>query len=67
MSFQEGDQVCLKSGGPVMTVEQEAEFAGATRVSCVWFEHNGKKQSVVREKFFPGTLETYQEIDLDTD
>lgn len=32
-----GDVVCLKSGGPDMTVERVEATAGNTSVTCVWF------------------------------
>lgn len=36
--LQPGDVVCLKSGGPDMTVEAVTQEPGAgTYVTCVWF------------------------------
>ncbi len=38
-SFQAGEVVCLKSGGPDMTIESVQTNPGsdATIVTCVWF------------------------------
>lgn len=37
-SFQAGQVVCLKSGGPDMTIEAvETNPGGAEIVTCVWF------------------------------
>ena len=36
-SYQPGDVVCLKSGGPDMTVEVVLQAGDATSVTCVWF------------------------------
>jgi uncharacterized protein YodC (DUF2158 family) len=36
-SYQPGDVVCLKSGGPDMTVEAVLQAGDATIVTCVWF------------------------------
>ena len=41
-SFQPGDLVVLKSGGPVMTVEEV--LFGDTKVRCQWFA--GKKMGL---------------------
>jgi uncharacterized protein YodC (DUF2158 family) len=36
--FQPGDVVCLKSGGPDMTVELvEMHSPAGTLVTCIWF------------------------------
>lgn len=59
MAFEKGDLVRLKSGGPVMTVEQTGEhytFDG-TSVWCVWFEKVGAKQVASRETFAEVVLE----------
>jgi uncharacterized protein YodC (DUF2158 family) len=38
-AFQPGDVVCLKSGGPDMTVEAvKADPNSGTFVTCIWFE-----------------------------
>jgi len=59
MEFKEGDLVRLKSGGPLMTVEQVGERAmtGAEAIWCVWFEKVGNKQIVGRNTFAPVVLE----------
>ena len=38
-SFQAGEVVCLKSGGPDMTIEsvQTNPASDVTNVTCVWF------------------------------
>jgi uncharacterized protein YodC (DUF2158 family) len=37
-AFQPGDVVCLKSGGPDMTVESvETDPTSGTSVTCIWF------------------------------
>ena len=36
-AFKPGDVVCLKSGGPDMTVERAEAGAGDVSVVCVWF------------------------------
>ena len=43
MEFAPGDTVQLKSGGPIMTVEQVGEYWSieGTAVWCVWFEKVG--------------------------
>ncbi|MBY5571780.1 DUF2158 domain-containing protein [Rhizobium leguminosarum] len=53
MEFVPGDTVQLKSGGPIMTVEQIGEhwsLEGAA-IWCVWFEKAGNKQVASRETF----------------
>ena len=59
MEFKPGDLVRLKSGGPLMTVEQVGERAmtGGEAVWCVWFEVVGNKQVPKRETFPPAVLE----------
>lgn len=39
--FKSGDVVCLKSGGPDMTVERIETTAGNVSVVCVWFVEQG--------------------------
>jgi uncharacterized protein YodC (DUF2158 family) len=36
-SFQAGEVVCLKSGGPDMTIESVQTNQDVTVVTCVWF------------------------------
>jgi len=59
MEFKAGDLVMMKSGGPLMTVEQVSKTAmtGEDGVWCVWFEKKGNKQTVCRETFLPILLE----------
>jgi uncharacterized protein YodC (DUF2158 family) len=59
MEFEAGDIVQLKSGGPVMTVEQTGEHWSitGTGVWCVWFERVGNKQVASRETFAATALE----------
>lgn len=59
MDFEPGDLVCLKSGGPTMTVEQVGKTMTSMddEVFVVWFERVGAKQVVQRETFAPALLE----------
>ena len=59
MSFEAGDLVKLKSGGPTMTVEQvgKKSMTEEDAVWCVWFEKVGNKQVVQRDTFPPVVLE----------
>lgn len=43
-----GDVVMLKSGGPNMTIDKIAVFAGSTtnQARCVWFEKNKQMSHV---------------------
>ncbi len=36
-AFKAGDVVCLRSGGPDMTVESTETTAADVSVTCVWF------------------------------
>ncbi|HWU54445.1 MAG TPA: DUF2158 domain-containing protein [Rhizomicrobium sp.] len=36
-SYQPGEVVCLKSGGPDMTIEAVQQIGDVTTVTCVWF------------------------------
>jgi uncharacterized protein YodC (DUF2158 family) len=36
-AFRAGDVVCLKSGGPDMTVERVETTTGDAAITCVWF------------------------------
>jgi len=41
-----GDVVMLKSGGPLMTVENIGDYGGKQKALCSWF-HNNKHESDV--------------------
>ena len=57
-AFQPGDTVRLRSGGALMTVESvNDEDDGKVTVSCVWMEKVGNRQEVIRNWFYPVTLE----------
>jgi len=49
-TYQVGDVVRLKSGGPLMTVQQ-AKYAD--NIVCTWFGENNKRMT---EGFHPRTL-----------
>jgi uncharacterized protein YodC (DUF2158 family) len=36
-SYQPGEVVCLKSGGPDMTIETVQQISDVATVTCVWF------------------------------
>jgi uncharacterized protein YodC (DUF2158 family) len=59
MSFEPDDVVQLKSGGPLMTVEQvgEAAMTGEETVWCVWFEKVSSRQVRQEATFRPTSLE----------
>jgi uncharacterized protein YodC (DUF2158 family) len=53
MAFAVGDTVKLKSGGPIMTVEDVDSGDGANvDIICVWFEKNQRQDG----RFKAGTL-----------
>jgi uncharacterized protein YodC (DUF2158 family) len=54
-NFNPGDQVILKSGGPVMTVET----VDGGIVTCIWFDGKSPSQRVVSHKFPNVVLEEY--------
>jgi uncharacterized protein YodC (DUF2158 family) len=56
--FVPGDIVQLKSGGPVMTVEQVGKdsMTGQDAVWCTWFEKVGNRQDRKTDTFSPVTL-----------
>ncbi|EGK01695.1 MULTISPECIES: YodC family protein [Dysgonomonas] len=37
-----GDIVCLKSGGPTMTIESIGEYMYETKAVCTWFDEKKK-------------------------
>jgi len=43
--FRSGDLVQLKSGGPMMTVEEVRQESKGTRVWCTWFDHQHKRMT----------------------
>jgi len=53
--FKVGDQVQLKSGGPVMTVK---EISGGGGILCVWFND----VELVYANFLQETLELFEGI-----
>ncbi|MCJ8211705.1 DUF2158 domain-containing protein [Mucilaginibacter sp. RS28] len=53
--FNIGDQVRLKSGGPVMTVDSIDD--NTSRLVCVWFD---SKKVFQHAKFIADTLEKYE-------
>jgi uncharacterized protein YodC (DUF2158 family) len=57
--FKPGDLVRVKSGGPVMTVEQVGKTAMLEEdaVWCVWFEKVGSKQVARKDTFAPVVLD----------
>lgn len=53
--FKTGDQVQLRSGGPIMTVEK---YSGEKMVACIWFEGGrGDKKS---DNFLEDTLKPFK-------
>jgi len=59
MEFEPGDVVQLKSGGPLMTVEQigQDSMTGEDTVWCVWFEKVRNRQVHQQATFRPATIE----------
>lgn len=61
--FQKGDLVKLKSGGPVMTVEEVGDYSGgwepgpADGVNCIWFADAKSSQQVQQRVFDACVLE----------
>lgn len=62
MTFQPGDVVHLKSGGPSMTIEWVAEddITKMETAACTWFEQIGKRQEAQSRKFATVLLEKYE-------
>lgn len=52
-ALKTGDIVCLKSGGPKMTVQSTNSGAFGGQVSCTWFDGKNLKTGV----FEAGSLE----------
>ncbi|WP_434664360.1 YodC family protein [Aeromonas sp. NJAU223] len=61
-AFQIGDQVRLKSGGPVMTVSGTVTTQGTYQ--CRWFDTSHAAASFA-EYFHPDTLHKFEEPDAD--
>jgi len=53
--FKTGDEVQLKSGGPIMTVEK---YSGEHMVVCIWFE--GGKGDKKSDSFLEDTLKPFK-------
>lgn len=68
MSFEAGNLVRLKCGGPIMTVEQigKKSMTNEDAVWCVWFERVGNKQVVQRDTFPPVALKTTSPLGTQT-
>lgn len=57
-SFEPGDVVQLKSGGPLMTVEQTGkDMVDRDTIWCTWFERVGNRQVRQEATFRPTSLE----------
>jgi uncharacterized protein YodC (DUF2158 family) len=58
MEFEIGDTVQLKSGGPLMTVDDigKANDSGRINVACTWFEKIGPRQEHRHGTFQAATL-----------
>jgi len=56
-TFNPGDVVQVRSGGPVMTVESIGSMVDNDSVNCVWFEKNkqmqGRFAAVALRKYRP--------------
>lgn len=57
MSFNKGDTVRLKSGGPTMTVENIQTIKGNVVIICTWFDKDNKYNS---RPFTPEILEAFK-------
>ena len=60
-NIKKGDQVQLKSGGPIMTVQDTGDYTMAAGIEngavCVWFDGNNPVDKV----FDVATLEIYRD------
>jgi uncharacterized protein YodC (DUF2158 family) len=60
--FSEGDVIQLKSGGPLMTIENAFEpVAGKQTYRCTWFDG---KNELKRAEFKEEALEKYEGISI---
>lgn len=57
--MQPGDQVQLKSGGPIMTVES----VSGVNVACIWFDTTSQPQT---RMFVAATLEPFTDDPSDS-
>ncbi|WP_370288185.1 YodC family protein [Siccirubricoccus soli] len=60
MSFEPGDVVVLKSGGPKMTVSHIGTQYDDRAVVCIWFEDVGKKNVQKSGDFPAATLKKFE-------
>ena len=59
MEFKIGDVVILKSGGPLMTVQNIGEYTFISHpqaLNCIWFEGAKKNADI----FHPDSVEPYR-------
>jgi len=60
-NINKGDQVQLKSGGPIMTVQDTGDYSLGSGIEngaiCVWFDGNKPEEKV----FDVATLEIYRD------
>lgn len=56
--FQKGDVVVLKSGGPKMTVANDAFSHRGEEITCIWFNEVAE-MSLSRAVFEEATLQLY--------
>ncbi len=64
MSFEPGDVVQLKSGGPAMMVKEigTLPYREEEGVWCIWFEQVGPRQEIKQDAFAPITLRKLEEV-----
>ena len=64
MSFQKGDVVILKSGGPNMTVMETGDYSDfggpADGVKCCWFSKTGTSSQLQEQVFDAAGLDKYE-------
>lgn len=51
-----GDSVRMKSGGPLMSVEEMPVTDGVEHINCVWFEDQGGVWALRRAAFIQSVL-----------
>lgn len=62
IKFKVGDIVCLKSGGPDMTVVECLSINGIDKIKCRWFD---KELHMYTETFHPKELDHSVETEYD--